>query len=116
MSHGKVIQTRCDDALVSRIESYRGREELRSDSAAVRKLLTFALDILDSSVDAPSVSNRQLLEEMFKTVKMNEAVMGHIHAFTYRNNITDKEKSELKEMKLIAKSLGRESASKFLGS
>jgi hypothetical protein len=114
MSHGKVIQTRCEDALVSRIESYRDREELRSDSAAVRKLLTFALDILDSSADAPPISNRKLLEEILSVSSENAAMICQAHTFTYHTNITDYIRDDSKKIRAKAKEFGRIKAESFL--
>ena len=114
MSNGKVIQTRCEDALVSRIESYRDREELRSESAAVRKLLTFALDILDSSADAPPISNRKLLEEILSVSSENAAMICQSHTFTYHLEITDDIKNNSKKMRAHAKVFGRSKAESFL--
>lgn len=114
MSNGKVIQTRCEDALVSRIESYRDREELRSESAAVRKLLTFALDILDSSADAPPISNRKLLEEILSVSSENAAMICQSHTFTYHLNITDDIKNNSKKMRANGKIFGRSKAESFL--
>lgn len=114
MSDAKVLQARCEAVLVERVERYKNDEELNSDSAAVRKLLIFALDILDSSADAPPISNRQLLEEIFAVTRENGAMICQTHAFTYHTNITDDMRDNSKEMRANAKGFGRDVAEKFL--
>jgi len=114
MSDGKVIQTCCEADLVDRIVRYKESEELKSNSAAVRKLVIFALDILDSSSDAPPISNRQLLEEIFAVTRENAAMICQAHTFTYHTNITDDIRDNSKEMRADAKGFGRDVAGKFL--
>lgn len=115
MSGDKIMRARCEPELVQRINVYKNREELKNDSAAIRKLLTFALDILDRSVDSPPISNRQLLEEIFAVTRENGAMVCQAHTFVYpvqgvSRHMIDNSKKERAEAKLF----GRDKAEKFL--
>ena len=115
MSGDKVIQTRCTSALLARIEKYKNNEELSTDSAAVRKLVTFALDIIDSSADAPAVSNRELMEEMFSIMHENAAMICQSHTHVYdRSRVTSEISESAKISRIGAKEFGRDRAETFL--
>lgn len=115
MSGDKMMRARCESALVTRIEGYREKESLKSDSAAVRKLLVFALDIIDHSAEAPAVSNRELMEEMFSIMHENAAMICQSHTHVYDPGRITKEINEsAKTSRSGAKEFGRDRAGSFL--
>lgn len=114
MSGDKMMRARCDSALVTRIENYREKESLKSDSAAVRKLLVFALDILDRSAEAPAVSNRELMEEIFLAVRENGAMICQAHTYTYDPDVDESLGRESIKVRASAKEFGRKKGGAFL--
>ncbi|SGZ09459.1 hypothetical protein [Moritella viscosa] len=113
-SEGKTMRARCEAELVSRIENYREKESLKSDSAAIRKLLIFALDILDSSADAPAVSNREIFEELLYLAKSSSSLVSQAHSYTFRNDLTDEGKVEAKVARVAARNHGKKETEVFL--
>lgn len=114
MSGDKMMRARCDSELVTRIEDYREKESLKSDSAAVRKLLVFALDIIDSSADAPAVSNRVIFEELLYLAKSNSSLISQAHICSYRNDVADDIKLESREARKAARDYGKNQTEIFL--
>ncbi|CED62320.1 putative uncharacterized protein (plasmid) [Moritella viscosa] len=80
---GKTFRSDFNSEVTSKIELFKKKEGLSTDSAAIKKLVTFALDIMERSTDAPPVSNRQLLEEIFAVTRENWAVACQTHTFSY---------------------------------
>lgn len=114
MSGDKMMRARCEPELITRIEGYREKESLKSDSAAVRKLLLFALDIIDSSADAPAVSNRDIFEEILEMAKINSSLVSQVHSYTYRNNLDDNIRAEAKVSRDAAREHGKKQTEAFL--
>ena len=112
---GKIFRANFSSSVASRIEDYKNKEELSTDSAAIRTLVTFALDIIDSSADSPAVSNRQLMEEMFSIMHENAAMICQSHSHVYDPSRVTKEINESAKIARVgAKEFGRYRAGSFL--
>jgi len=93
---GKTFRADFNSEVTSKIELFKKREELSTDSAAIKKLVTFALDIMERSADAPAVSNREIFEELLFLAKSSSSLVSQAHSYTFRNDLTDEGKVESK--------------------
>ncbi|GLO64172.1 hypothetical protein MACH09_46800 [Vibrio sp. MACH09] len=80
MSRPSVVQVPLKD-LEKRFFDYMKKEGIKSNAEAARNLMDLALRILEN--DNESITNRQLLEEIYRQVKKNGAVGNMIHAQTF---------------------------------
>ena len=111
---GKIFRANFSSSVASRIEDYKNKEELSTDSAAIRKLVTFALDIIDSSADAPTVSNREIFEELLFLAKSSSSLVSQAHSYTFRNDLTDEGRIESKVARVVAREHGKKETEVFL--
>lgn len=111
---GKIFRANFSSSVASRIEDYKNKEELSTDSAVIRKLVTFALDIIDSSADAPAVSNRVIFEELLYLAKSNSSLISQAHICSYRNDVADDIKLESREARKAARDHGKNQTEIFL--
>lgn len=111
---GKIFRANFSSSVASRIEDYKNKEELSTDSAAIRKLVTFALDIMDRTSEAPAVSNRDILEKLLEEMKMNSSILSQAHGCSYRNDIVEGIKLESRAARKAAREHGKNQTEIFL--
>ena len=114
MAEDKLLKATFKPDVAARIDNFKHKEELKTDSAALRKLVTFALDILEGSADAPVVSNRQLMEEIFLAVRENGAMICQAHTYTYNPDVVESLGRESVKVRAGAKEFGRKKGESFL--
>jgi hypothetical protein len=111
---GKTFRADFDSTMTSKIELFKEKEELSTDSAAIKKLVTFALDIMERSSDAPIISNRELMEEMFLAVRESGAMICQAHAYTYNPDVVESLGKASIKVRAGAKEFGRKRGEAFL--
>jgi len=114
MAEDKLLKATFKPDVAARIDNFKNKEELKTDSAALRKLVTFALDIIDSSADAPAVSNREIFEELLFLAKSSSSLVSQAHSYTFRNDLTDEGKVESKVARVVAREHGKKETEVFL--
>lgn len=108
------VHIRFPEELLNRVNDYRKKNNLKNNSVAVRELMEFALETLDSEQSNGAVSDRKILEEILAIAKENSAIMCQIHTFSYSSNMESHIVKNSKELRLRAKAFGRKKSSEFI--
>ncbi len=88
MPKSEVVHTRLDAAMGAFVERYRQQENLPSRSESVRALLAIAQRVVENQGgDDTPVSNRELLEEIYRRTRHVNAYAELVHTQTYSSQV-----------------------------
>ena len=114
MVEDRLLKATFKPDVATRFDNFKNKEELKTDSAALRKLVTFALDIMDRTSEAPAVSNREIFEKILEEIKINSSMLSQAHGCSYRNDIVEDIKLESREARKAAREYGKNQTELFL--
>lgn len=82
MARSKVLQVPLNERLEREFEKFKGTKDFVSDAECGRHLIEFALRILNDDSADEVLTNRELMEEIFRYVRRSGAITNLIHAQT----------------------------------
>lgn len=82
MSRSRVVQVPVNGRLESEFDKFKGKKDFVSDAECGRYLWEFALRILNDDSADEVLTNRELMEEIFRYVRRSGAITNLIHAQT----------------------------------
>lgn len=92
------LQTYLKGQLEQDFSKFKSRERL-SDAEATRQLLTLALRIKLNDSDDERLSNRELMEEIYRVVRSSSAINDVIHGQTFDGEKLYRDQKESKPMR-----------------
>ncbi len=98
MARSRVLQAAIKGKLEQDFSTFQAREKL-NDADAVRELLTLALRIKLNDADDNRPSNRELMEEMYRRIRLVQGTSNLIHTQNYDGVGFHQNKSDAKEMR-----------------
>nr|AKN35726.1 hypothetical protein [Vibrio genomosp. F6] len=98
MGRSFVVQATLKGKLEQDFRTYQGQKSL-SDADTARELMEFALRILLQEEDDARPSNRELLEETYRRVRLINASINLTHTQTFDGESFYKNKQESQEMR-----------------
>jgi len=99
MARNYVLQVTCDEKLKSAIAKYQNENEIKTMSEAGKKLIEFALRIIENSNEKEGVSNRELMEEILKITQYNLLTTNVVHGQTFDIENLNKNKANASKLR-----------------
>ncbi len=110
----KTFRADFNPVIAAKIKHFKEKEELSTDAAAIRKLVVFALNIIESSAEAPAVSNREIFEELLTVVKSNSSLVSQVHGYTFNDDVSESARATSKLARNAARKHGKKQTEEFL--